>query len=97
MGRRVITLVVLAGCHQQTDLAGDAGGDDGATTETGVDVPTDPSCFGTGFEHVCLVALPTTPLTIGTDTALDTDASPVARPPRRRPCRSACWPAPRSP
>src|SRR5258705_13080143 len=76
MALRVPPLVALTGCHFATPgLADGGGGDDAATGETGVDGPPNPTCFGTGLERVCLADLPSMPLTISADTAIDTDAS----------------------
>jgi len=71
----VVPLVLVAGCQfAKADPVSD-GGDDGA----GGDSPQG-LCFGGAIERVCLVALPTMPVSIADDQRIDTGSSPLCVP-----------------
>jgi hypothetical protein len=68
----VIVVVASMGCRQLWGIeTPQLSGDGGNTVDAG-DAPPGTACFGTGLEHVCLPAAPSTPITFNQQT-IDTD------------------------
>lgn len=79
----MLALAGGAGCGFRATVTG---GDDASTADTpmgdidaGVPIDGGPNCFGSGLVQICLQALPTAPITLGSQT-IDTATSPMCVP-----------------